>query len=75
MKTKVCIDCEKEKDLDEFYDQTNPYVAKNPWSDGKRTECKICHNKKTRKNTLRIPVMERRMYMRNYMRTYKRKEC
>lgn len=60
VKSKVCIDCKQLKPLDDYYKQ---FLGK----DGHRTECKKCHNKKTRKNTLKIPIEKRREYMRNYM--------
>lgn len=66
---KRCKDCKRLLPLDQFSDQ--PYKAKNPRSDGKRTECKICHAVKSREAYLKRTTLEqRREYMRNYMRMY-----
>lgn len=71
MKTKKCKDCKKVLLLKFFSDQ--PYIAKNPRSDGKRTECKMCHAVKSREAYLKRTTLEqRREYMRNYMKTYRR---
>jgi cytochrome c553 len=72
-KRKICIDCKKEKDLEEFPNQSNSR-GKRYSSDGKRTECKKCHQRKTTKAYKdRTTIEDRRTYMREYMRKYKAK--
>lgn len=75
MKTKVCIDCNKRKKLDEFPKQSGCENHKQYSRDGRRGECKRCHQIKTRKAYhSRTTIEERREYMRKYMRTYKKKK-
>lgn len=70
-KTKVCIDCKRRKNLEEFPNQSNLQKSRRHYSsDGKRTECKKCHQKKNRKKLLEKPIEERRKYIREYMREY-----
>lgn len=70
-KTKVCIDCKKRKKIDQFPKQYQPWTKNHYSGDGRRTDCKKCHQKKNNKAyKSRTTVEERRTYMREYMRKY-----
>lgn len=70
VKTRICRCCSKRKDIDEFYWQKPPHQHKiKQHVIGRRTECKTCHGKKCKRAYVkRTTKVERRIYIRNYMR-------
>lgn len=70
-KTRVCRDCGKRKPLDEdhFHKQKPPRVAKR--APDYRWDCNTCHSAKCRKRLVKATTkVERRTYIREYMRDY-----
>ena len=61
MISKKCNDCKEIKSVSEFH-KNGTYV---------RCDCKVCHYKKCRKSLLKVPITNRREYMREYLKNYK----
>lgn len=70
VKTRVCVDCCKRKDIKEFHIKKPPYKHKfKQYTPNRRRDCKTCHAKKCRKKLLQTTTKEeRRIYITSYMR-------
>lgn len=72
-KTRICIDCNKRKRIEQFHFQKPPYKCKLKERNylNRRHDCKECQGRKSRAAYVkRTTKEERKVYMRQYRRNY-----